>query len=79
MLQVAAKCPVFSDYLRAYERLLGEIKDNFKGLHELDSVGAKEVVSTVLSLDIVYIIGRENSHAIPAPSNPLYLWKYKAC
>lgn len=76
MLQVVAKCSAFSDYLRAYERLLGEIKDSFKDLHELDSVGAKEVVSTVLSLDIVYIVGKENSHAIPTPLNPLYLWKY---
>lgn len=76
MLQVAAKCAAFSDYLRAYERLLGEIKDSFKDLHELDSVGAKDVVSTVLSLDIVYIVGKENSHAIPTPLNPLYLWKY---
>ena len=76
MLQVASKCSVFSDYLRAYERLLREIKDNFKDLHELDSVGSKEVVGTMLSLDIVYIIGKENSHAIPTPLNPLYLWKY---
>lgn len=76
MLLVAAKCTTFSDFLRAYERLLGEIKDNFKDLHELDSVGAKDVVSTVLSLDIVYIIGKENSHAIPTPLHPLYLWKY---
>lgn len=76
MLQVVAKCYVFSDYLRAYERLLSEIKDNFKDLHELDSLGAKEVVSTFLSLDIVYIIGKDNSHAIPTPLNPLYLWKY---
>lgn len=76
MLQVAAKCSIFSEYLRTYERLLSEIKDSFKDLHELDSLGAKEVVSTVLSLDIVYIVGKENSHAIPTPLNPLYLWKY---
>lgn len=76
MLQVVAKCSVFSDYLIAYERLLGEIKDNFKDLHELDSMGAKEVCSTILSLDIVYIIGKKNSHAVPTPANPLYLWKY---
>lgn len=30
----------------------------------------------MLSLDIVYIVGKENSHAIPTPLNPLYLWKY---
>lgn len=76
MLQVAAKCSIFSEYLRTYERLLSEIKDSFKDLYELDSLGAKEVVSTMLSLDIVYIVGKENSHAIPTPLNPLYLWKY---
>lgn len=76
MLQVAAKCSLFSEYLKAYERLLAEIKDNFKDLYELDSTGAKQVITTILSLDLVYIIGRSNSHAIPTPLNPLYLWKY---
>lgn len=76
MLQVVSKCSLFSEYLRAYERLLSEIKGNFKDLYDLDSTGAKEVVSTLISLDVVYIIGREHSHAIPTPLNPLYLWKY---
>lgn len=76
MLQVVSKCSLFSEYLRAYERLLSEIKSNFKDLYDLDSTGAKEVVSTLISLDVVYIIGREHSHAIPTPLNPLYLWKY---
>lgn len=76
MLQVVTRCAVFSAYLNAYERLLAEIKDNFKDLYELDSTGAKEVIGKILALDIVYIIGRNNSHAIPTPLNPLYLWKY---
>lgn len=76
MLQVVARCAVFSAYLKEYERLLSEIKDNFKDLYELDSTGAKEVIGTILALDIVYIIGRNNSHAVPTPLNPLYLWKY---
>ena len=76
MLQVAAKCSLFTEYLHAYERLLGEVKDYFKDLYDLDNIGAKEVISTLLSLDIVYIVGRENSHAVPTPLNPLYLWKY---
>lgn len=76
MLQVTAKCSLFTEYLHAYERLLSEVKDYFKELYDLDNIGAKEVVSTLLSLDIVYIVGRENSHAVPTPLNPLYLWKY---
>lgn len=76
MLQVVACCSLFSAYLKAYERLLSEIKDNFKDLYELDSTGAKEVIGTILALDVVYIIGRNNSHAVPTPLNPLYLWKY---
>ena len=76
MLQVVSKCSLFSNYLRAYERLLAEIKDNFKDLYELDALGAKQVISMLISLDMVYIIGKDNSHAIPTPLNPLYLWKY---
>ena len=76
MLQVVSKVSLFTEYLRAYERLLSEIKSNFKDLYDLDSTGAKEVVSTLISLDVIYIIGREHSHAIPTPLNPLYLWKY---
>lgn len=76
MLQVASKCQLFSEYLRSYERLLSEIKDNFKDLFELDAGGAKKVITTIIALDVVYIIGRNNSHAIPTTLNPLYLWKY---
>ena len=65
MLQVASKCQLFSEYLRSYERLLSEIKDNFKDLFELDAGGAKKVITTIIALDVVYIIGRNNSHAIP--------------
>lgn len=76
MLQVVSKCNLFSAYLQSYERLLAEISDSFKDLYELDSTGAKKVIGTILSLDIVYIIGSNNSHAVPTPLNPLYLWKY---
>ncbi len=76
MFQVLAKCKSFSDYLGAYERLLSEIKNSYRELDELDSIGVKEIVSDLLSLDMVYIVGRQDSHAIPTPFNPLYLWKY---
>lgn len=76
MLQVLKKNKLFVDYLEAYERLIFAIKDGYTSLNELDSIGAKEVVSEIVALDFVYIIGRENSHAMPTPLNPLYLWKY---
>ena len=76
MLQVVSQSSTFSAYLRAYEQLLSVLKEHFKDLYDLDSVGAKTVVSTLLSLDMVYVVGKTNSHAIPTPLNPLYLWKY---
>lgn len=76
MLQVVSKCNLFSDYLKAYERLLSELKDGFKAIYDLDDAGAKSVVSSLMCLDIVYVIGKTDSHAIPTPLNPLYLWKY---
>ena len=76
MLQVASKCTVFSEYLSAYEKLLSAIRENFSKLQDLDSIGAKNVIAALVALDVVYIVGRSNSHAIPTPLNPLYLWKY---
>ena len=76
MLQVVSQSSTFSAYLCAYEQLLSVLKEHFKDLYDLDSVGAKDVVSTLLSLDMVYVVGKTNSHAIPTPLNPLYLWKY---
>ena len=76
MLQVLKENKLFVEYLESYERLIFAIKDGYTALSELDSIGAKEVVSEIVSLDFVYVIGRENSHAMPTPLNPLYLWKY---
>lgn len=76
MLQVLKESKLFVDYLESYERLIFAIKDGYTSLSELDSIGAKEVVSEIVSLDFVYVIGRDNSHAMPTPLNPLYLWKY---
>lgn len=76
MLQVLKESKLFVDYLESYERLIFAIKDGYTSLSELDSIGAKEVISEIVSLDFVYVIGRDNSHAMPTPLNPLYLWKY---
>ena len=76
MLQVLQKNKEFVSYLESYERLIFVLKDGYTPLYELDSLGAKQVISSIVSLDFVYVIGRENSHAMPTPLNPLYLWKY---
>ena len=76
MLQVIARCDDFSEYLQAYERMLLSIKENFSKLQDLDSTGAKSVIGAIIALDVVYVVGHINSHAIPTPLNPLYLWKY---
>lgn len=76
MLQVLQKNMVFISYLESYERLIFMLKDGYTSLYELDSLGAKEVIGAIVSLDFVYVIGRKNSHAMPTPLNPLYLWKY---
>lgn len=76
MLQVVSKIKLFSNYLEAYERLLSELKNGFKALYDLDDSGAKKVIGSLMCLDIVFVIGKSDSHAIPTPLNPLYLWKY---
>ena len=76
MLQVINKYKDFAEYLSSYERLLTSIKNNFAVLWSVDSVGAKDIVSTIISLDFLYMLGTESIHVIPTPLNPLYLWKY---
>lgn len=76
MLQVIYKYKDFAEYLSSYERLLASIKNHFAALWSEDSVGAKDIVNTIISLDFLYVLGTESSHVIPTPLNPLYLWKY---
>ncbi len=76
MLQVISSYKHFKEYLMAYKALLSAIKDDYSKLSELDSEEIKRIISCIIALDTLFIIGRENSHAIPMPCNPLYLWKY---
>ncbi len=76
MLQVLNRYKDFAEYFSSYERLLASIKNHFAALWSEDSVGAKDIVNTIISLDFLYVLGTENSHVIPTPLNPLYLWKY---
>ena len=76
MLQIINKYTEFAAYLSSYERLLASIKNHYAALWSEDSVGAKDIVNTIISLDFLYVLGKESSHVIPTPLNPLYLWKY---
>jgi len=76
LLQIVEKKNEFIQYLRAYEIMLEAIRSNFSRYCEQDSIGAKDIVNTILSLDFFFIVGENNFHAIPTPLNPLYLWKY---
>lgn len=76
MLQVINEYKKFEEYLFTYEKLLGAIKEHFAALWNEDSVGARDIVNTIISLDFLYVLGVESSHAVPTPLNPLYLWKY---
>ncbi len=76
MLQVLNKYKEFAEYLSSYECLLASIKNHFAVLWSVDSVGARDIVNTIISLDFLYVLGAESSHVVPTPLNPLYLWKY---
>lgn len=76
MLQVLAKYNLFSNYLKAYERLLNAINNEFPRIWDLAPSNAKEIINIIMSLDYVFVIGNDKYHAIPTPLHPLYLWKY---
>lgn len=76
MLQVLAKYSLFETYMKAYEKLLNAINDDFPKIWAIAPSNAKEIINIVMSLDYVFIIGETKYHAIPTPLHPLYLWKY---
>ena len=76
MLQVLSKHAEFEEYIRAYERLLNAINEDFPKIWGVASSNAKAIINTVMSLDYVFVIGESKLHAMPTPLHPLYLWKY---
>lgn len=76
MLQVLSKHTEFSEYIRAYERLLVAINDDFPKIWGVASSNAKAIINAVMSLDYVFVVGESKFHAMPTPLHPLYLWKY---
>lgn len=77
MFPIIANVKLFSDYLTAYEKLLNSINADFPKIWSLAASNAKEIVSTIMALDYVFVLGEKlSTHALPTPLNPLYLWKY---
>lgn len=76
MLQVIYQKIKYVSYLNAYSDLLSIVRESFPIMWQLDPSASKDIISTIISLDVVYIIGKDDCHAIPTPLNPLYLWKY---
>ena len=74
MFPIIANLKLFSDYLTAYEKLLDSINADFPKIWSLAASNAKEIVSTIMALDYVFVLGEKlSTHAIPTPLNPLYL------
>ena len=76
MLQVLSKHVEFEEYIRAYERLLNAINEDFPKIWGVASSNAKAIINVVMSLDYVFVVGESKLHAMPTPLHPLYLWKY---
>lgn len=77
MFPILAHKDVFKEYLNAYEVLLISINNDFpKILAANASSTIKTIINTIISLDNVFVVGEKNTHALPTPLNPLYLWKY---
>ncbi|PKM78417.1 MAG: hypothetical protein CVU90_02660 [Firmicutes bacterium HGW-Firmicutes-15] len=76
MLQVIAQKIKYVAYLNAYADLLCVVRESFPLMWQLDPSASKDIINAIISLDVVYIIGNNDCHAIPTPLNPLYLWKY---
>lgn len=76
MLQVLARHIEFEEYIRAYERLLVVINEDFPKIWGVAASNAKAIINVVMSLDYVFVIGESRLHAMATPLHPLYLWKY---
>ena len=56
MLQVLAKYTEFEEYIRAYERLLSVINENFPKIWSVAASNAKVIINAVMSLDYVLLL-----------------------
>ncbi|PYI51475.1 FtsK/SpoIIIE domain-containing protein [Paenibacillus flagellatus] len=65
-----------SEYVDLYGRVLKLIKQHYGLLSSFSPKGSKQLIASINSLDMIYIIGEESVHATSTPLFPLYLWKY---
>ncbi|MCS7460377.1 FtsK/SpoIIIE domain-containing protein [Paenibacillus doosanensis] len=63
-------------YVELYGRVLKLIKQHYGLFSSFSPKGSKQLVASINSLDMIYIIGEESVHATSTPLFPLYLWKY---
>lgn len=77
MFPILAHKDIFKEYLKSYELLLNALNNDYpKILAANASSTIKTIINTIISLDNVFVTGEKNTHALPTPLNPLYLWKY---
>ncbi|MCK1994908.1 hypothetical protein GW626_01490 [Peribacillus muralis] len=63
-------------YIKSYERLLKKIKEYYALFASFSPRGSKQLIASLNSMDMVYIIGEDTVHSTMTPLYPLYLWKY---
>ncbi|MGF7031243.1 hypothetical protein J2T17_002149 [Paenibacillus mucilaginosus] len=63
-------------YVELYGRVLKLIKQHYGLFSSFSPKGSKQLIASINSLDMIYIVGEESVHATSTPLFPLYLWKY---
>lgn len=66
----------FIDYIEIYSKFMKRLKEVFSNFSSFSSKGTKELVAKIFSIDMIYVVGNKQYHAIMSPLNPLYLWKF---
>lgn len=65
-----------ASYVELYGRVLMLIKQHYGLFSSFSPKGSKQLIASINSLDMIYIVGEESLHATSTPLFPLYLWKY---
>lgn len=67
---------ICNKYIDSYGRLLKKIKEHYSLFSSFSPRGSKQLIASINSIDMIYIIGANNIHSTMTPLYPLYLWKY---
>lgn len=77
MFPILAGIDAFKEFLSAYELLLIAINKDYPKILGANAASTiKAIINTIISLDNIFVVGEKNTHSLPTPLNPLYLWKY---